>query len=41
MPQDPDLRREVQKPEEMVEVLLDFYQYFSDSDLRPSGAPCR
>jgi len=28
--QDPDLRREVQKPEEMVEVLLDFYQYFSD-----------
>jgi cytochrome P450 len=28
--QDPDLRREVTEPEEMVEVLLDFYQYFSD-----------
>jgi cytochrome P450 len=28
--QDPDLRREVQTPEEMVQVLLDFYQYFSD-----------
>jgi cytochrome P450 len=28
--QDPDLQREVQTPEEMVEVLMDFYKYFSD-----------
>jgi cytochrome P450 len=27
--QDPDLRREVAEPEEMLEVLLDFYQYFT------------
>jgi len=28
--QDPDLQREVSSPEEMVEVLTDFYRYFSD-----------
>ena len=27
--QDPDLQREVKSPEEMVEVLMDFYGYFS------------
>jgi cytochrome P450 len=27
--QDPDLKREVRTPEEMVEVLMDFYGYFS------------
>jgi cytochrome P450 len=28
--QDPDLQREVSSPEEMVEVLTDFYRYFSE-----------
>jgi hypothetical protein len=28
--EDPDLRREVLSPEEMVEVVLDFYRYFTE-----------
>jgi cytochrome P450 len=28
--EDPDLQREVPSPEEMIEVLLDFYRYFSE-----------
>ena len=35
--EDPDLRREVLSPEQMVEVVMDFYRYFTRADRRPPG----
>ena len=37
--QDPDLQREVKSPEEMVEVLMDFYGYFSALTADRQAAP--